>query len=625
MSRLVFLGAVVAVVTALAGPAVSASAATTTIEDTNIGTGLGQVSYSGIWTQCGGCVPATPNRSFRYSNNYGDIATLRFSGTQINIYGIMERNGGRAAISVDGGTPTVVDTFALTSAVSLIFSSGSLAAGTHTATITNLHQRNAAAISYTVGFDRAEVSSDPTPPPPPPTPTAITIEDTAVGTGNNQVSYGGTWYTCGGCVPTSPNKSFRYSLTAGATANIHFTGTQINIYGIKEPHGGFARVTIDNAPPVPPDGSNQIDTYAPASILTLLYSSPTMAAGAHTLTLANLRMHNVLSDAYVVAFDRAEVTVGATAPPPPPPPMFNGPRSGLPWLSGANGDPLMTPARVDAFCNFRGTPCDLGQVYVPRNNWGDITGTGGLLPAFVNWPGRMIISIPPYPSSEGNANARCAAGAFDSYWRTFGQTLNSYGRQDSFLRLAWEANGNWYPWSGTNPADFIGCWRHVADAINATAEPDPNMCWCINSHYSQNPPSHNALDLYPGDAWVDGVGFDAYDQFSPSRTKEEFDAQAIAPGGITNVYNFARAHNKFFGVGEWGVVSGSGSNGGGDSANYVQWMHDWFVDHAGKGFAYEYYFNNCEKNNVGSNLYRPLGGDCFWTNPKAADRYRQLW
>jgi len=432
------------VIAALVSPAVPAIAATMTIEDTSVGTGLGQVSYSGIWTLCGGCVPATPNGSFRYSNNYSAIATIRFSGTQINIYGIKESHGGFAAISIDGGTPSVVDTFATTSVVSLIYSSGALASGTHTATLTNLHQRNPASDAYVVGFDRA-VATTTTTPPPPPTPTAATVEDTTVGTGNNQVAYGGTWYACGGCVPTSP------------------------------------------------------------------------------------------------------------------------------------------------------------------------------------WPGRLMISIPPYPTSEGNANARCAAGAFDSYWREFGKTLNSYGRQSSFLRVGWESNGDWYPWSGTNPTDYINCWRHVVDGIQATAEPDPTMCWCLNNHYSQNPPSHNALDLYPGDAWVDGIGVDAYDHYPPSHTKAEFDAQANDVGGISYFYNFARAHNKFVGIGEWGVASGSGSNGGGDSPNYVQWMHDWFVDHAGKGLAYEFYFNNCEPDNVGSNLYRPLGPDCAWVNPNAAERYRQLW
>src|SRR6185369_3232231 len=77
-----------------------------------------------------------------------------------------------------------------------------------------------------------------------------TIEDTNVGTGPNQVSYSGSWTVCGGCSPATPNNSFRYSTAAGASATIHFTGTQLKIYGVREPAGGLARVSVDGAPSV---------------------------------------------------------------------------------------------------------------------------------------------------------------------------------------------------------------------------------------------------------------------------------------------------------------------------------------------------------------------------------------
>lgn len=68
----------------------------------------------------------------------------------------------------------------------------------------------------------------------------------------------------------------------------------------------------------------------------------------------------------------------------------------------------------------------------------------------------------------------------------------------------------------------------------------PIISWSLNAHYSQNPPSHNAIDIYPGDAWVDDGGLDAYDNWPASRTKEQFDAQANAVGGLPYWYNFAR-------------------------------------------------------------------------------------
>lgn len=47
-------------------------------------------------------------------------------------------------------------------------------------------------------------------------------------------------------------------------------------------------------------------------------------------------------------------------------------------------------------------------------------------------------------------------------------------------------------------------------------------------------------------------------------------------------------------------MSGVGSNGGGDSANFVQWMYDWFLENAGEGLVYEFYFGNCDPGNFGS-------------------------
>ena len=124
---------------------------------------------------------------------------------------------------------------------------------------------------------------------------------------------------------------------------------------------------------------------------------------------------------------------------------------------------------------------------------------------------------------------------------------------------------------------------------------------------------------------VDVVGLDAYDAYPPSLTKAQFDAQSNAVGGLNYWYTFAQSRNKLFGIGEWGVASGDGTNGGGDNAGFIQWMYDWFEAHAGKGFAYEFYFNNCDPNNVGSNLYRPLGNGCVFVNPNAAARYKQLY
>ncbi|MCL9759646.1 endoglucanase [Frankia sp. AiPa1] len=598
-------------------PVQAAPVLTGTIEDTSVGTGMNQVSYSGLWPQCRGCAPPTPNNSFRYSSTNLASATLRFTGTQLRIYAIMNPHGGLATISVDGAPSTTVDTYAAISADRLIYTSPVLLNGSHTATLVNIGQRNNLSDSTIVSFDRAETFVDPDLPPV--DTITNTIEDNVTGVGNDQVSYTGSWVTCGGCVPPTPNNTFRYSTVAGSTATIRFTGTQITIYGIREPHGGQMSISVDFGL------ATLVDTYAPTSSVATLFTSRALIYGTHTLQILNTGQRNPASDSTVTAFDRAGVA--ATAPPvnPLPPPPVGANRSGLPWLSGVNGDPLNTPAAVNSFCASRGSLCDLAHVYVARNSWGAIVDPSFAEQNFAGWPGRLLISVPAFPENTGSSLAACATGAYDSYWRTFGNTLNSTGRQNSIIRIAWQANGNWFQWAAYDANSYVGCWRHIATAIRATANPDPILDWTINAHYSQLPPSHNPLDLYPGDAYVDSIGIDSYDHYPSSPTLAAFNAQANAVGGLTWLYNFARTHGKNFGVGEWGVAPGSGVNGGGDNATYIQFMYEWLSARAGQGLLYEAYFNNCDPGNVGSNLFRPLSTACIFRNSNSDSRYTSLW
>jgi hypothetical protein len=604
---------------------------TAVVEDTNIGRGVDQVNFQGGWTECGSCQPPTPNNSFKYSLTAGSTATVRFTGTQIRIYGVKEAAGGIASVTVDNRPSTNIDTYAPTQSNALIYDSGPITNSVHTAVITNIGQRDAASDAFVVSFDRAEIFTDPTlgatgggttrpptgtapPPSPPPVGPPTTIEDTSVGTYNDHVAYTGDWTECGGCKPPTPNNSFHYSLNAGATATIRWTGTRIVIYGVKEHAGGMLTVSVDGRP------TTTVDTYAPTSSNALIYDSGVLSLGDHTAVITNIGEKNSASAAFAVSFDRAEVYSSPLAPTP-----VSGNRSGQPWLSGANGDPLMTPDDVDAFCSFRGHPCDLAQLYVARDSWNSIVQPSFAETNFAGWPGKLVIAVPPFPEDGTSNLTSCAAGAYDSYWKQFGLTLDQEKRQNSIIRLAWEANGDWYPWSGTNVSAYINCFRRIVDDIHTTAKPWPQFDWSIDAHYSQNPPSHVPTDLYPGDGYVDVISIDAYDHYPSSHTLDEFNAQADAQGGITWLYDFARAHNKLFGIAEWGVASGSGDNGGGDNPNYIQFMRDWMMARAGRGMYYEAYFNNCDKGNVGSNLYRPKGDHCLYQNTASAARYAQLW
>jgi hypothetical protein len=77
------------------------------------------------------------------------------------------------------------------------------------------------------------------------------------------------------------------------------------------------------------------------------------------------------------------------------------------------------------------------------------------------------------------------------------------------LRFAHEMNGNWYPWceavNGNQPGDYIRAWQHVHGLFTAAGASNVNWVWVPNGGGYIDPSL-----LYPGEAFVDTVGLDAY-------------------------------------------------------------------------------------------------------------------
>ena len=89
------------------------------------------------------------------------------------------------------------------------------------------------------------------------------------------------------------------------------------------------------------------------------------------------------------------------------------------------------------------------------------TGPGGSLAWLTDaWAGKgytLSLGVPIIPTdSSGVAQGTLAAGAtgaYNSYFVTLAQTLVAAGEGNSYLRLGWEFDGNWYPsWDADTPA-----------------------------------------------------------------------------------------------------------------------------------------------------------------------------
>jgi glycosyl hydrolase family 26 len=119
--------------------------------------------------------------------------------------------------------------------------------------------------------------------------------------------------------------------------------------------------------------------------------------------------------------------------------------------------------------------------------------------------------------------ADIAAGKADAALVKMANEFKAYGGPVLF-RPFWEMNGGWYTWgNGQSPvATYVAAWRHMHDVMAQIA---PNISWVWCPNYIVPNSSGSAADpapWYPGDAYVDWTGFDAYNE-GGSTVKQVYD------------------------------------------------------------------------------------------------------
>ena len=86
----------------------------------------------------------------------------------------------------------------------------------------------------------------------------------------------------------------------------------------------------------------------------------------------------------------------------------------------------------------------------------------------------LAIAVPML-SNNNDTLKQCAAGAYDSHFHALGDTLKRFGKSDSYIRLGWEGNGDWYPWAvktnGNDAATFVEAWRRIHRIFDAAGAP----------------------------------------------------------------------------------------------------------------------------------------------------------
>jgi glycosyl hydrolase family 26 len=249
------------------------------------------------------------------------------------------------------------------------------------------------------------------------------------------------------------------------------------------------------------------------------------------------------------------------------------PRLGLYAGPGARG--------VAAANDFeRTTKAPLGQLldFGSADDWAGVTGPTWLLDPHKTSGLRLEYSLPTFPHDKGNSLVDCADGRYDGHWTQLASNLVAAGLATTIVRPGWEFNGDWYDWSAKDQVtQYVGCFRQIVNTMRATSGARFQFDWNPNLGTGKLP----AEQAYPGDAYVDYVGVDAYDTSSWNKLYR-------GDHGLRFWSRFAGRHHKPLAIPEWGVVGGGG--GRGDDPSYIDHMVSFMTD-ARNHVAYEQYFD----------------------------------
>jgi hypothetical protein len=237
-----------------------------------------------------------------------------------------------------------------------------------------------------------------------------------------------------------------------------------------------------------------------------------------------------------------------------------------------------SPGDVNTLASHLGVPVEGMSGYTSQSSWSAI---GAYQPPSTSL--RLYLGVSMSPSNSSPAQTPANLGVYQQ----LAQNLVNGGQSYAILRIGWEWSTTYFSWGvqNTTPAQYVTAFDDIVTTMRSVPGQHFLFDWCAAA--DETPTNGSYAASYPGDAYVDYIGTDQYDNPGSSWT-----ATLDTVGGLSYTVDFAQAHGKFVSVPEWGL------NGADDPA-FINDMYG-FISNPANDVGYSSYF--CYDGTINSDI-----------------------
>lgn len=260
-------------------------------------------------------------------------------------------------------------------------------------------------------------------------------------------------------------------------------------------------------------------------------------------------------------------------------------------LVGVYGENSMQ--RVLDFEAWLGRPVDVILCTVDFQKWENYRYADWLSKTVYGARGqrRLVYDVPII--IQGTSYAEAQKGAYDEHWDCLAKSIleNNPGTHDVVVRPSHEMNGDWFVWGVglsrlAQVPDFIASWRRFHGVFRGVPGGER-----FRFSFSASEGASDPRPMWPGDAYVDLVGYDVYwkpkamggEGWETNDPREAWEKRTSEHGynawNLTGMLAFAKERGKPFQIDEWGVW-------GPDAAPFVESMAAFIRAHGIRAHTY---------------------------------------